>query len=89
LTTDFDGILAYRRYAKDNEILVIVNLDPHKAHETMVDLPLDRMGIGDDEPFEVVDLLNGLRYEWRGRRNYVRLDPNERVAHVFRVSKRV
>jgi starch synthase (maltosyl-transferring) len=46
------------------------------------------MGIGDDEAFEVVDLLNGLRYEWRGRRNYVRLDPSERVAHVFRVSKK-
>jgi len=85
--TDFDGILAYRRYAPDNELIVIVNLDPHQAHETTVEVPLERMGIGDTEGYEVVDLLNGLRYEWRGRRNYVRLDPNERVAHVFRVSK--
>jgi starch synthase (maltosyl-transferring) len=86
--TDFDGILAYRRFAPDNELLVIVNLDPQAAHETMVDVPLDRMGIGEHEPFEVTDLLNGLRYEWRGRKNYVRLDPAERVAHVFRVTKR-
>jgi len=85
--TEFDGILAYRRYAHDNQLIVIVNLDPHGAHETMVDVPLDRMGIDEHEGYEVVDLLNGLRYEWRGRRNYVRLDPHERVAHVFRVSK--
>ncbi len=88
VSTDFDGILAYRRFAPDNELLVIVNIDPRAAHETMVDVPLDRMGIGEQEPFEVVDLLNGLRYEWRGRKNYVRLDPAERVAHVFRVTKR-
>jgi starch synthase (maltosyl-transferring) len=54
----------------------------------MVDGPLDHMGIGEHDPFDVVDLLNGLRYEWRGRKNYVRLDPAERVAHVFRVTKR-
>jgi starch synthase (maltosyl-transferring) len=87
VATDFDGILAYRRAAEDNEILVIVNLDPHAAHETMVDVPIERMGIGESEPYEVVDLLNGLRYEWRGRKNYVRLDPTERVAHVFRVRR--
>jgi starch synthase (maltosyl-transferring) len=87
VATDFDGILAYRRAAEDNEILVIVNLDPHAAHETMVDVPIERMGIGEHEPYEVVDLLTGLRYEWKGRKNYVRLDPTERVAHVFRVRR--
>jgi starch synthase (maltosyl-transferring) len=88
LPTEFDGILAYRRAAEDNEIIVIVNLDPHAAHETMVDVPVDRMGIAEQEPYDVTDILNGLRFEWRGRKNYVRLDPAERVAHVFRVTKR-
>jgi starch synthase (maltosyl-transferring) len=86
--SDFDGILAYRRFAPGNEILVIVNLDPHLMHETTIDVPLDRMGIGEQEPYEVFDLLNGMRYVWRGRRNYVKLDPSERVAHVFRVTRR-
>jgi hypothetical protein len=36
----------------------------------------------------MTDLLGGARYTWRGRRNYVKLDPNERVAHVFRVTRR-
>jgi starch synthase (maltosyl-transferring) len=88
LASDYDGILAYRRFAPGNEILVIVNLDPHQMHETMVDVPLDRMGIGLGEAYEVSDLLSGSRYVWRGRRNYVKLDPTERVAHVFKVTKR-
>jgi starch synthase (maltosyl-transferring) len=88
VATDYDGIIAYRRYAPNNEILVVVNLDPHAPHETMVDVPLDRLGIGEQDEYEVVDLLSGLRYTWRGRRNYVRLDPSERVAHVFRVARK-
>jgi starch synthase (maltosyl-transferring) len=86
--TDYDGILAYRRFAPSNELLVIVNLDPHAAHETMVDVPIERMGIGESDAYEVADLLSGFRYTWRGRKNYVRLDPSERVAHVFRVTRR-
>jgi starch synthase (maltosyl-transferring) len=86
--SDYEGFLAYRRFAPGNEILVIVNLDPHAAHETMLDVPLDRMGLGENEPYEVFDLLGGSRWVWRGRRNYVKLDPSERVAHVFRVTRR-
>jgi starch synthase (maltosyl-transferring) len=86
--TDFDGIFAYRKYAPGNELLVIVNLDPHQAHETMVDVPLAAMGIDAGEAYEVNDLLTGARYTWRGARNYVKLDPSERVAHLFRVTRR-
>jgi len=85
--TDYDGILAYRKYAPGNELLVVVNLDPHAAHETMVDVPLGAYGIGQNEAYDVTDLLTGTRYTWRGPRNYVRLDPTERVAHLFRISR--
>jgi starch synthase (maltosyl-transferring) len=68
---------------------VVVNLDPFHAHETMIHVPIQRLGIADGEPYEVADLLSGARYTWRGARNFVRLDPNDRVAHVFRVSRRV
>jgi starch synthase (maltosyl-transferring) len=86
--SDYDSILAYRRFAPGNEILVVVNLDPHAVHETMIDVPVDRMGLGENEAYEVFDLLGGSRWVWRGRRNYVKLDPTERVAHVFRVTRR-
>ncbi|HEX2874440.1 MAG TPA: alpha-1,4-glucan--maltose-1-phosphate maltosyltransferase [Polyangiaceae bacterium] len=89
VNTDFDGIFAYRKHAPGNELLVIVNLDPHAAHETMVDVPIAAMGLDANEAYEVNDLLTGARYTWRGARNYVKLDPNERVAHLFRVTRHI
>jgi len=87
LKSDFDGILAYKKSAPGNDLIVVVNLDPHAAHETMIEVPLEELGIRPEEPYEMADLLSGARYTWRGARNYVRLDPVERVAHVFRVSR--
>jgi starch synthase (maltosyl-transferring) len=88
LRSDYDGILAYRRYAPNDELVITVNLDPHSVHETMIEIPLEKLGIGDNEPYEMADLLGGSRYTWRGRRNYVNLDPAERVAHVFKLTRR-
>ena len=89
LHSEYEGVLAYRKYAHNSEIIVVVNLDPFNVHETMIHVPIQRMGIADGEPYEVADLMSGARYTWRGSRNFVRLDPNERVAHVFRVSRRM
>ncbi|HEY2405700.1 MAG TPA: alpha-1,4-glucan--maltose-1-phosphate maltosyltransferase [Polyangiaceae bacterium] len=88
LKSDFEGILAYRKWAPGNDLVVVVNLDPHAMHEGMIELPLEQMGLDPNEPYEMSDLLTGARYTWRGSRNYVRLDPVERVGHVFRVGRR-
>ena len=83
LDTDSNHILAYLKRAPGNDLIVVVNLDPHGAQETMVTLPLEALGLGGDAQYEVLDALTGVSYTWRGRRNYVRLDPNDKVAHVF------
>jgi starch synthase (maltosyl-transferring) len=67
------------------DLLIAVNLDPNSAQETMVHVPIAEMGIAEDEPYAVHDLLTDARYVWRGVRNYVRLDPAEHAGHVFRV----
>ncbi len=88
LDTDFDGILAYHKAAPGNDIIVVVNLDPFETHETMLDVPLSALGIGEGEPFAVEDLLTGERYDWLGPRAYVRLDPTSKIGHVMRVIRR-
>jgi starch synthase (maltosyl-transferring) len=88
LNTDYGAILAYKKSVPGSDLIVVVNLDPHAMHETMVEVPIDELGIGKDESYEMSDLLTGARYTWRGAKNYVRLDPVERVGHVFRVSRR-
>jgi starch synthase (maltosyl-transferring) len=84
-----DQILFYMKTAPDfggrNDLLIAVNVDPARAHETMVHVPLDALELRADAPYVVEDLLTGARYTWRGARNYVRLDPAFQVGHVLRV----
>jgi len=70
-----------------NDLLVIVNLDPSRAQETVVTVPLAELGLDPDIPYVVEDLLTGARYSWRGARNYVRLDPNLQPGHIFRLQR--
>jgi starch synthase (maltosyl-transferring) len=70
-----------------HDLLIVANLDPHRPQETVVTVPIDEMGLAEDEPYIVHDLLTGARYTWRGQRNYVRLDPRTAVGHVLRVER--
>ena len=80
---------AGRRGESAGDILVAVNTDPANVQEGIVHVPIEDMGIDDDEPYVVHDLLTGERYTWRGARNYVRLDPAERPGHVLLVERRM
>jgi len=50
-------------------------------------VPIEDMGIDDDELYVVHDLLTDARYTWRGARNYVRLDPAEQPGHLLLVER--
>jgi starch synthase (maltosyl-transferring) len=84
-----EAILFYGKMtaARDNIILVVVNLDPYRKQHSYVDVPVDQFGQMETDAYEVHDLLNDARYIWRGRRNYVELDPNIQSAHIFRVRR--
>jgi len=81
--TDNDQLLCYSKTAGGDRILSVVSLDAHYAQSGWVDLELDKLGISEGAAFAVDDLLSGERYEWKGPRNYVRLDPAVAPAHVF------
>ncbi|EQD67460.1 hypothetical protein B1B_05924, partial [mine drainage metagenome] len=68
-----------------NHLLVIANVLPESTVESMVDVPLEALGLPEGAAYRVRDLLTDEVYSWTGRRNYVRLDPAFRVAHVLRV----
>jgi starch synthase (maltosyl-transferring) len=86
---DNEAILFYGKMtpARDNIILVVVNLDPHRKQDSYVDVPIDEFGLMEGDAYQVHDLLSDLRYLWRGRRNYVELDPEIQPAHIFRVRR--
>ncbi|MBV9619282.1 MAG: hypothetical protein JO201_08715 [Verrucomicrobia bacterium] len=86
---DNNAIIFYGKMtpARDNIILVAVNLDPHNKQHSYVDVPIDQFGSMDGDVYQVHDLLSDARYIWRGRRNYVELDPEIQPVHIFRVRR--
>jgi starch synthase (maltosyl-transferring) len=87
---DNDLVLYYLKItpARDNLLLIVVNLDAWHAQDTFVEVPLRALGIAPDEPYQVHDLLTDERYLWSGARNFVRLDPQRMPAHILRVRRR-
>jgi starch synthase (maltosyl-transferring) len=86
---DNEAILFYSKMtvARDNIILVVVNLDPHRKQHSYVYVPIDLFGAMESDTYQVHDLLSDARYVWHGRQNYVELDPQIQPAHVFRVRR--
>jgi starch synthase (maltosyl-transferring) len=86
---DNDAILFYGKMtpARDNIVLVVVNLDPHRKQNSYIHVPIDQFGQMESDVYQVHDLLSDARYTWRGRQNYVELDPEIQPAHIFRVRR--
>jgi starch synthase (maltosyl-transferring) len=87
--SDNDAILFYGKMtpARDNIILVVINLDPFRAQTSYVYVPFETFGAMETDAYQVHDLLSDVRYIWHGRRNYVELDPQKQPAHIFRVRR--
>ena len=88
-TAENDNVLFFGKMsvARDNIILVVVNLDPYQAHSAYLHVPVEEFGFLEGDTYQVHDLLSGERYLWRGSRNYVELDPHSRPAHIFRIRR--
>jgi len=88
-TVENEQIIFYSKAteALDSTILVLVNLDPYNTQSGFAYVPLESFAINDGDPFQVEDLLTGEKFIWRGRRNFVMLDPHSRPAHIFRLRR--
>jgi starch synthase (maltosyl-transferring) len=90
LDSSNDGVLAYVRHTPDrsNILLVVVNLDPANARESMVRVHPPSLGLAEGARMRVHDLLSGETYVW-GDSNYVKLDPVKTPAHILRFERTV
>jgi starch synthase (maltosyl-transferring) len=87
-STDDENVLCFSKQAGDDLVVVVVNLDPHAARETMVHLDLPALGLGWGDSLVVHDEITGADWSW-GQHNYVRLDPYNEPAHVLSVRRTV
>jgi starch synthase (maltosyl-transferring) len=83
LPVENDALIAYAKTDGEETLIVVVNLDPQAPQEGVVIVP-SRLGLA--PVLEVTDLLGGERFSWRLGRNFVRLDPAERAAHLLLVA---
>ena len=85
--TDNPHLLCYSKRSVDGRdlLLAIVNVDFAHMQHGYVQLPLADWGVTPIDTIEVHDLISGERYYWRGASNYVRLEPESRVAHILQV----
>jgi starch synthase (maltosyl-transferring) len=84
LDTENDALIAYAKRTGDNTVITVVSLDPHATAEGIVNVPAE---LGTAPVFGVRDLLDDQPYDWTIGRNYVRLAPGQRMAHVMRVER--
>jgi starch synthase (maltosyl-transferring) len=86
--TTSDQLIAYYKYDdnRENETLMIVNLDAHYSKQGNVKLPLKHLGIQNGQPIRVHDLVTGNSYIWDNEWNYVELHPTL-PFHLFRIEK--
>lgn len=92
-TTDSDQILVFSRHTpgsltpsgKPDTLIVVVNLDPHQPQSANVTLDLAALGLPQGARFRVHDEISDADWDW-GEQDWVRLDPNQNVAHVLSIT---
>lgn len=83
-----DNILYFGKRSADgsNFVLVAVSLDPHNVQEANFELPLWEMGLPDDATTHGEDLMNGHRWDWHGKYQFMRIDPAYQPFGIWRIS---
>jgi starch synthase (maltosyl-transferring) len=81
------NLLAFVKTTEDcsNMFLVIVNLDPNGKHSGYVQLPKDRLKLGENINVKLHDIITDEHYTWTQEWNYVELDPYKMPFHLFKL----
>ena len=82
-----DNILYFGKRTADlsNFVLVAVSLDPHHAQDAHFELPLWELGLPDDASLAGEDLMNGHRWTWHGKVQWMRIEPWHLPFGIWRI----
>jgi starch synthase (maltosyl-transferring) len=83
-----DNILYFgkRVGASAEIILVAINLDPFGVHGTSIEVPLWEFGLPDHGTVAVEELMRGARFDWHGKQQTIRLDPQDMPFSIWRIT---
>ncbi|MEM7026191.1 MAG: alpha-1,4-glucan--maltose-1-phosphate maltosyltransferase [Pseudomonadota bacterium] len=82
-----EQVLVYGKMtgARDNIIIIAVNLDPHSGQSASFEVPLWELDLPDDAEVEVEDLIEERRFIWHGKVQQVWLDPEVNPYAIWRI----
>ncbi len=81
-------IVAYLKATDDlsNIILVVVNLDPNNGQNGYIQLPKEKLRVGNRINIKLHDLITDEHYTWTQEWNFVDLNPNKMPFHLFKLT---
>lgn len=84
-----DNLLCFTKQTQDkeNQLLIVVNLDPHHVQSGWMRLPASPYDLPYVGAYRVHDLLTDIGYLWHGEWNYIELNPQNIPAHIFRIER--
>jgi starch synthase (maltosyl-transferring) len=82
-----EQLIAYCKQdaAAGDNLLMVVNLDPHYTQSGWVQVPLQKIGLRPGQQFHAHDLLTGNTYNWDQEWNFVELNPHALPFHLFQL----
>jgi len=85
-----DTVLFYGKTSPDgkNTVLTAINLDPLNTAVGRITVPVEDFGISSDEEYEVRELITDTVHTWKGREQYITLDPAVEPAAIYRIEAR-
>jgi starch synthase (maltosyl-transferring) len=86
---DNDHIIFYGKsnVDKTNNLLIAVNMDPFQTQEAVLHIPIDEIGLKEDETYQLHELLTDTRHLVKGQTYTIRLDPQTEPAAIFAVRR--
>ena len=82
------NILLFGKRTADlsNFILIAVSVDPDNAQESHFELPLWEFGLPDSASMDGEDLMNGHRWTWHGKHQWMRIEPWHLPFGIWKLS---
>lgn len=83
-----DQLLAFYKWdqARQDELIIVVSLDPNHTQQGFVRLPWEAMELEGPAPVEVFDHMTQNSYSWGEEWNFVELDPSLPL-HIFQIKR--
>ncbi|WP_031425989.1 alpha-1,4-glucan--maltose-1-phosphate maltosyltransferase [Flavimarina sp. Hel_I_48] len=87
-TVHNEALLAFYKWdeKRENELLIVISLDPDQSQSGYVQLPLEELKIYAGYHLHLKDLVTANHYTWYDEWNYVQLNP-DLPFHIFQIHK--